>query len=127
MKAQRHIGRRIYGALLLAMLVSGCGVGSVEMFFVNPGSFDYLSCADLGKATQLAQEREQELKALINRAEQGTFGAFVAATAYRSQYLKAQGELKLLAETAQNKNCTIDPLTKKIDGSGHGRELPAAD
>ncbi|MEX0753010.1 MAG: hypothetical protein WD073_08810 [Xanthobacteraceae bacterium] len=63
----------------------------------------------------MTQTRERELKTLIDRAEQGMLGSVVAATAYRSDYLKAQGELKLLAETAQRKNCAIDPITGRID------------
>ncbi len=99
--------------LLLAALLAGCGLGSVEMFFVKPGTFDYYSCADLTKAAANAQQREQELKELIDRAEQGIFGSFIATTAYRSQYLKAQSELKLLAETAQAKNCTVNPTADR--------------
>lgn len=105
------------GLLLLAALLSGCGLGSVEMFSVKPGSFDYYSCADLAKANADAQQREQELKGLIDRAEQGVFGSFIATTVYRSQYIKAQSELKLLAETAQAKNCAINPATNRIEPS----------
>ncbi len=107
--------RKRSGPLLLATLLSGCGIGSVEMFFVKPGSFDYYSCADLAKAKADAQQREQELKGLIDRAEQGMFGSFIATTTYQTQYVKAQSELKLLAETAQAKNCTIDPMTNRIE------------
>ncbi len=118
MKAQFYIGRSACGVFLLAALVSGCGAGSVEMFFTAPGSYDYFSCADLAKATVAAQQREQELKVLIERAEQSTFGVLIAATAYRSNYLKAKGDQKVLAETAQSKNCTIDPATKRMDDTG---------
>jgi hypothetical protein len=91
------------GALLLAASLSACG--SMEMMFVNPGSFDYMSCAEIATKTKDAVKREQELKELIDRAEQDSFGVIVAATAYRSEYLKSRGDQKLLAEAAQNKNC----------------------
>lgn len=102
-------------SLLLAAALSGCGLGSAEMFFVKPGSFDYYSCQDLAKAQAEAQLRERDLKALIDRAEQGILGGFIATTTYRSQYIKAQGDLKLLAETAQAKNCAINPATNRIE------------
>ncbi len=102
------------GPLLLSALLSACGLGSAEMFFVKPGSFDYYSCANLAKADADAQQREQELKGLIERAEQGMLGSFIATTTYRSQLVKTQSELKLLAETAQAKNCAIDPVTNRI-------------
>lgn len=99
---------RIGGALLLAMLVAGCAAESVDLMFVRPGQFDYLSCAEIAAATRSAAEREQELKALTERAERDSFGALVAAASYRSDTLQAQGQLKLLAEAARNKKCLSD-------------------
>lgn len=106
-------GARIAGALLLAMLVAGCAAESVDLMFVRPGQFDYLSCAEIAAATRSAVEREQELKALTERAERESFGALVAAAAYRSDTLQTQGELKLLAEATRNKKCPPDaaPVT----------------
>ncbi len=81
------------------------------MMFINPGSFDYLSCSDIATTVKATSKREQDLKELIDRAEQDSVGTLVAATAYRSEYLKARGELKMLAETAQSKNCeTPQPI-----------------
>jgi hypothetical protein len=119
MKALPDIGKSVYGALLLATLLSGCAAESVDLLFVTPGRFDYLGCADIADATRSAATREQELKTLIDRAEKDSFGAIVAAAAYRSEYLKAQGELKLLAEAARNKNCMAGPVTTTEDKSRH--------
>jgi len=105
MKPQAGIVTRLLGISLVAAGMSGCSSGSIDMMFVNPGSFDYLSCADLANTTNATLKRQQELKELIDRAERDTGGSLVAATAYRTDYLKAQGELKLLAAAAQNKNC----------------------
>jgi hypothetical protein len=79
------------------------------MMFVNPGSFDYLGCADIASTAKATAHREQELKGLIDRAEDGGAGVVVAAMAYRSDYLKVRGELKLLEEAARNKNCETQP------------------
>jgi hypothetical protein len=104
----RHNIHRLGGALLLAAIVSGCA-GSMEMMFVNPGSFDYMSCADLAAATRTTTKRERELKELTDRAEQESFGVLVAATTYRSEQMKARGDLLLLAEASRNKNCEAKP------------------
>jgi hypothetical protein len=96
---------RIGAALMLATLVAGCATESVDLLFVRPGQFDYLSCAEIATATQNAATREQELKTLTERAERESFGVLVAAAAYRSDYLRAQGQLRLLSEAAQNKKC----------------------
>lgn len=97
----------------------------MEMLFVTPGGFDYLSCADLAQKTNATRVREQELKMLIDRAEQGVFGTFVATTAYRSEYLKAQGDLKLLGETAQSKNCAVGSAAPAIDPAGMSNPQPS--
>ena len=72
---------------------------------VRPGRFDYLSCAEIAKASDTAAKRERELKALIERAEKESFGVLMAAASYRGEYLQAQGEQKMLAEVARRKDC----------------------
>jgi hypothetical protein len=47
--------------------------------------------------------------------ERESFGVIIAAASYRSEYLRAQGELKLLAEAARNKNCTANTVGSKSD------------
>jgi len=91
--------------LLLALILAGCAAESTELLFVKPGEFDYLNCADIAKNMQAAAARDHELQILTERAEKEPIGAFMAATAYRSDQLRAQGQLKLLAEAARNKNC----------------------
>jgi hypothetical protein len=107
MKSQAHI--RIAAFLLLAVTVSACGAGSLETMFVNPGSFDYLSCSDISNTAVATSKREQELKGLIDRAEQESAGVLVAAAAYRTELLKARGDLNMLAEAARTKKCEVLP------------------
>jgi hypothetical protein len=103
MKTHLHIVRSASAALLFAATVSGCG--SFDMLFVTPGAFDYSSCADIAAAVKGTSARQQELKVLIDKAEQESAGVIIAAGAYRSEYLKTQGDLKLLQEAARTKNC----------------------
>jgi hypothetical protein len=114
MKTLFHRGR-FSGASLLVLLLAGCAAESVDLLFVKPGRFDYLNCAEIATATQGAAAREADLKILIDRAERESFGVIIAAASYRSEYLRAQGELKLLAEAARNKNCTANTVGSKSD------------
>jgi hypothetical protein len=92
-------------ALVLATFTAGCAGDTAEQFLVRPGRFDYLSCPEIAKTSATTAKREQELKALIDRAEKEAFGILMAAASYRSEYLQAQGEQKMLAEVARQKNC----------------------
>ena len=92
-------------ALVSATFAAGCAGDAAEQFLIQPGRFDYLSCADIAKASGTAARREQELKALIDRAEKESFGILMAAASYRGEYLQAQGEQTMLAEVAREKNC----------------------
>lgn len=110
-------GWRICGILLVAALACGCSLGSEETFFSKPGAYDYFSCADLAKATEDARQREEKVKILIDRAEQGSFGALVATTTYQTRYLQAKADLNRLAETSRQKNCpAAAPVSPSKDG-----------
>ena len=101
-----HFRRIMHAAaLVLATFTAGCAGDAAEQFLVRPGRFDYLSCAEIAKASETAAKREQQLKALIDRAEKESFGILMAAASYRGEYLQAQGEQKMLAEVARQKNC----------------------
>jgi hypothetical protein len=68
-----------------------------------------LSCSDIANATATTSKREQELQGLIDRAEQESAGVLVAAAAYRTELLKARGDLNMLAEAARSKKCEFPP------------------
>src|SRR5215831_3517123 len=50
--------------------------------------------------------REQELKLLMDGAEQSTSAAFVNLIAYKSDYVTAQEDLKVIEATARVKKCS---------------------
>jgi hypothetical protein len=81
------------------------------MLFVKPGVYDYLACPELAANTRTAVKREEELKVLIARAEKDAFGSFIATTSYQGDYLRVQGEQKMLAEVSAKKNCPPVDLT----------------
>ena len=49
------------------------------------------------------------MKTLIERAQKETLGVILGEASYRGEYLKAQGELKMLAEVSARKNCAAQP------------------
>lgn len=100
--------KRSFAALILAGFAAGCAGESAEQLFVQPGRFDYLSCSELVFERQKFAEREQELKALIDRAEKESFGVLLAAGSYRGEYLQAQGEQRMLAGVMERKKCPPD-------------------
>jgi hypothetical protein len=103
-------------ALVLATFTAGCAGDAAEQFLVRPGRFDYLSCPEIAKTSETAARREQELKALIDRAEKESFGVLMAAASYRGEYLQARGEQKMLAEVARQKNCGVEPTRPAAPG-----------
>jgi hypothetical protein len=50
--------------------------------------------------------KAQELKQLMNRAEQGAGGAVVNVLAYQADYVRATEELKMLERAARSKHCS---------------------
>jgi hypothetical protein len=97
--------------LLLTTLAGGCAGDGAEMLFVKPGRYDYMACPELATDAQNVAKREEELKVLIARAEKDAFGSFIATTSYGGDYLKLQGEQKMLAEASAKKNCPPVDLT----------------
>jgi len=51
------------------------------------------------------EAREQQLKLLMDKAEKGAGGALVNVIAYKSEYVAAQDELKVIDATARDKKC----------------------
>jgi hypothetical protein len=94
-------------ALLLAASLGACALAtdSFAPIFTDPAKYDFLSCKELAARATGAAKREQDLRALMDKAAQDTGGVVVSAMAYRTDYLNAQGELKLLQEVAQRKDC----------------------
>ena len=63
--------------------------------FADPGQYEFLNCEQLAAQRTTRKAREQELKLLMDRAEQSTGGAFVNLIAYKSDYVTAQEDLNL--------------------------------
>jgi hypothetical protein len=80
------------------------------LLLTDPGKYQYFTCDQLNGAAKATAVRVQDLKTLMAKADQGVAGALVGTVAYRTDYISANEELRLLEETARAKNC-VTPST----------------
>jgi hypothetical protein len=73
--------------------------------FVDPGKYEFHSCEQIAANRKKVQDRVQELKLLMDKAEKGVGGAVVNVIAYKGEYLAAEDELKVIDATAREKKC----------------------
>lgn len=94
--------------VILAMALGGCstpGADSSFTVFADPGRYLYYSCDQINAQLKHWTAREQELRLLMDKAEQGAGGAVVNVIAYKADHVAATEELKLLNKAAREKNC----------------------
>lgn len=101
-------------ALALALTLScvGCSTSSnlSVMIFADPGKYQYYTCDQIMTARKTVASREQTLRQLIEKAEQGAGGALVSTVAYRGEHRTVVEELAVIEETSRRKNC-LTPAT----------------
>jgi hypothetical protein len=95
-------------APIAALVLSACST-SDNMFtvFADPGKYQYYSCDQIAGQRKTWALKEQELRQLMNKADQSAGGSVVNALAYKSDYVAASEELKVLEATARSKNCDM--------------------
>lgn len=96
-------------AVVLTMVLGGCstpGVDSSFTVFADPGKYLYYSCDQINAQLKHWTTREQDLRLLMEKAEQGAGGAVVNLIAYKADHVAATEELKLLGRAARDKSCT---------------------
>jgi hypothetical protein len=100
----------VAGTLLVSVLLAGCSSGSESGFslFADPGKYQFYNCAQLATERKTLTHRQQELKSLIDRADQSAGGAAVGLIAYKGEYVNASEELGLLQSVARSKQCEQD-------------------
>jgi hypothetical protein len=94
-------------AAMLGSLLAGCSStgDSGVMFFADPGKYQFHNCDQLVSMYKAYVAREQELRELIAKAERSSGGAVVGAVAYRSDYVLASENVRLIDQTARAKGC----------------------
>jgi hypothetical protein len=100
---------RPFAALIWPALLAACASEISHPltggFFADPGQYEFFSCEQIAASRMGLKAREQELKQLIDRAEQGTGGAFVSAIAYKGDHRAVREQLQVIDATARDKKC----------------------
>ena len=78
--------------------------------FADPGKYDYNNCEQMAEQKKKWVTREQELRQLMDKADQSAGGAVVNVLAYKADHIAALEELKLLEAAGRSKKC--DPSEK---------------
>jgi hypothetical protein len=98
-----------FAALIFPTFLAACASAPENPFtvFADPGQYEFFNCEQLAAQRTARKAREEELKLLMDKAERGTGGAFVNLIAYKSDYVTAQEDLKVIDATARVKKCNI--------------------
>ena len=73
--------------------------------FTDPGKYQYFTCEQIAANHKVWSAKEQELKMLMDKADQGAGGTVVSVLAYKADHVAANEEIKVLDVSAHAKNC----------------------
>jgi hypothetical protein len=106
-KIARRRRPRIAPLLVTGAVVTGCSSmgGSPVTIFADPGKYQFHNCEQLAGQRRHWSAREQELRLLMDKAEQGAGGAVVNLLAYKADHVAAREELAMIESAARAKNC----------------------
>ena len=108
-----RIAEKVQRASILALLTSaslgGCtsNTQSSLTFFADPAKYEFSSCQSLVGQRKHWQQRQQELKLLMDRAERSAGGGVVNVLAYQGDYTAASEELQLVERAQRQKSCEL--------------------
>lgn len=90
-------------------MLCGCALNEgAGTFLADPSHYQFFHCDDLKSQWKTLQAREQDLRNLMDKADEG--GAAVIATlTYRTDYEAVLSEEKNLQRIAAEKKCTLAP------------------
>ena len=109
--ARRHAApRAVAGIALAGAMLAACSSSSETSvsLFAEPGKYQYYNCAQIATAMKTYSARQQELKTLMDRADQSAGGAAVGFIAYKAEYVAVNEELESLHAAAHSKSCAQD-------------------
>jgi hypothetical protein len=94
-------------ALLVPAILAACtsALENPVTVFADPGKYEFHNCEQLAVQRIAAKTRQEELKRLMNRAEQSTGGTLVNVLAYKGDYVAVTEELKVIDMTLRVKKC----------------------
>jgi len=95
------------GTFMAGALLAGCAAatgGNSLTVFADPGKYQFSSCENLAAQRKTWAGKEQELRLLMDKAEQSSGGAVVNLLAYRADYAAATEELNVIENASRAKN-----------------------
>jgi hypothetical protein len=114
--AGRRRALSAWGGALLGfgvLALGGCGMSDgAGAIFVDPGRYSLYHCDELATRRKALITRENELRGLIEKANESAGGAVIGSLAYRSDYESVLAEEKLLQRKAAEKNCSFASPTQ---------------
>jgi hypothetical protein len=95
------------GIVLASAMLAACSTSSDTSFslFADPGKYEYYTCPQIAAEQKNWTQRQRDLKALIDKADQSPGGAAVGFIAYKSDYVAATEELEQIHSAARSKKC----------------------
>ncbi len=99
--------RRLCGAALCAIALSGCSNYGPGQLLVAPGAYDAYHCKDIVLQWDQLNKRETELRANMSRSSQGGGGTVIGAMAYGTDYQTVLTQKKMVQQQAAAKNCEL--------------------
>lgn len=98
---------RLAAALLICGAVAACSTGGDVgiTFLADPGKYEFYDCEQLARDLGGLTKHQQDLKSLIDRAEQTATGTAVGVIAYRADYASVAEDIRLLNAAARDKHC----------------------
>ena len=93
--------------ILIAGALSACSsMGDNPLtVFADPGKYQYFICEQIAANRKVWSAKEQELKMLMDKVDQGAGGTVVSVLAYKADHVAANEEIKVLDVSAHAKNC----------------------
>jgi hypothetical protein len=105
------MGIKLGASLLFAAALGGCASTLTAIDpFTAPAKFQFLRCDDIAKRLVTTQAREQELRGLMDRANNGVGGSAVNMLVYEPDLQNVQSELRQLHEAAGEKRCADEAV-----------------
>jgi len=103
---------------IVAAAVAGCTANdNVGALLVDPAHYSVYHCKDFPPKLASLSAREQQLRNLMDKANEGSAGAVIGNLSYRAEYEDILGEEDVLRRSAAEKKCDLGPATFQSDQS----------
>lgn len=104
--------RRAAMLMLAAAALAACSTtDGLDSMLVDPSRYEGYNCQELANQLKALDKREDDLRNLIDRADESSAGVVIGAFAYRTDYETAIADKKVLRRTMAEKKCQLTPAS----------------